>query len=208
MVEVQDIIPINFEEDVIDRLKIKLVNRDNYKDTLDKIPHKFLADDLILTYWINLSNKPDEYNMLLITNNLLAIWGIDDFTLKDTALGKAEKEEPYSLQKLDIFSEKTDKDFMAYVLTNNSRLYGASVIAYPLMLPYICTRYFNSDEFYLIPSTIHEFILLPKEMVKKNIFWINYIIKEINRNIVDSKDVLSDHLYKYSFNDDMLKSLF
>lgn len=207
MIQVPEIIPINFDEDVIDRLRIKLVNRNNYKDTLDKIPHKFLADDLILTYWINLSNKPDEYNMLLITNDLLAIWEIDDFTLKDTALSKTEKEEPYSLQKLYNFLEITDKDSMAYVLTNNSRLNGASVIAYPLVLQYICNRYFNSDVFYLIPSSIHEFILLPKEMVKKNIFWLNYIIKEINRNVVDSKDVLSDHLYKYSFNDNILKSL-
>ncbi|HAV89886.1 MAG TPA: hypothetical protein DCW44_01220 [Eubacterium sp.] len=82
-----------------------------------------------------------------------------------------------------------------FVLTNSIKLYGASCIAYKDCLKEFATEH-GTDEVYIIPSSVHEVILIPN-MGYMNPREINTMIEQINITEVEPTDVLSNHIYKY-----------
>ncbi|MGN1023070.1 MAG: DUF5688 family protein [Lachnospiraceae bacterium] len=81
------------------------------------------------------------------------------------------------------------------VLTNRANLYGAAVVFYPGLLKSLSDVVGGS--FYLIPSSVHEMILLPGENLLVPVAEVNEMIRDINRSDVAPKDILSETLYRY-----------
>ena len=78
------------------------------------------------------------------------------------------------------------------ILTNSRKTYGACSILYPGVLERMAEQ-LNGD-FYLIPSSVHEFLLLPKEQDRGE-DELREMILEVNRTEISPEEVLSDHLY-------------
>lgn len=82
-----------------------------------------------------------------------------------------------------------------YILQNKQGINGATVMAYEGLLPQLYEKLGRG--FYVIPSSIHEVLLLPEtkgvneEMVRKIIF-------QTNRKHVKPEERLSDSLYYYN----------
>ena len=51
-------------------------------------------------------------------------------------------------------------------------------------------------DFYVIPSSVHEVILVPKK--KSSASKLNDILNDVNKNNLDPVEMLSDHIYEYS----------
>ena len=88
-------------------------------------------------------------------------------------------------------SEKSDSLF---VLTNREQYLGASVLLRGDYLEKIADA--MDEDFYIIPSSIHEILILrydesidPCELVR--------VIRDVNANVVEEQEVLSDSLYRY-----------
>ncbi|MDD5850097.1 MAG: DUF5688 family protein [Firmicutes bacterium] len=88
-----------------------------------------------------------------------------------------------------------EQDQGLLVLTNRVNLYGAAVVFYPGLLKSLADAVGGS--FYLIPSSVHEMILLPGESLLVPVAEVNEMIRDINRADVAPKDVLSETLYRY-----------
>jgi hypothetical protein len=90
------------------------------------------------------------------------------------------------------------------VLTNKSRLFGAVCIIYPdLLKDFACAI---KSSFYVIPSSVHEVILVPSE----NTFEadeIRRMIKEINDTQVKPEEILSYSLYYFDKDKNKLLNL-
>ena len=86
-------------------------------------------------------------------------------------------------------------DTRLYVLSNPYRHFGASTILYDRVLEDI-SNLLNED-FYVLPSSIHEVIILPKSF-SPDLADINKMIIDINNTAVSHEEVLSDHAYYYS----------
>ena len=84
-------------------------------------------------------------------------------------------------------------DFMMYVLSNGENWLGSGVIAYPKILDMAAEKLGGS--FYIIPSSIHEVILLPASLIDPEP--VVSIIKEVNKSVVSPEERLSDNLYYY-----------
>ena len=89
-----------------------------------------------------------------------------------------------------------NKEFM-YILTNSIHQFGAAVLAYPNILE-MASRIIGED-FYLLPSSIHEVILIPKSK-SPDLKDLNEMINEVNETQVQEEEVLSDHAYYYEKN--------
>lgn len=85
-----------------------------------------------------------------------------------------------------------DTDKTLFVFTNELGINGAACILYPDILAKL-TAYFGSD-FYILPSSIHELLLLPgaDAFCREE---LNDIIREINLSQVPGEEMLSDHAY-------------
>ncbi len=89
-----------------------------------------------------------------------------------------------------------------YVLTNRKRIFGATCMLYSNKMKEIADRY--DCDLYILPSSIHEVILLPVRYSCDEDY-IRNMIAEINRTQVDLEDRLSDSLYYYDRMNDEIR---
>ena len=90
-----------------------------------------------------------------------------------------------------------------YVLTNESNSFGAGAMLYDGLIRQYA--YANDTDFYIIPSSVHEILLIPAE--KKDyvdIRELTCIVKEVNDTNVLDEEVLSYNIYYYSRQDNTI----
>ncbi len=81
-----------------------------------------------------------------------------------------------------------------YVLTNRQKLNGAIALFYPGLLSRLEEKFHGG--FYLIPSSIHEILLLA-ESEEAEAGELNQMVREVNESHVIPEEILSDHVYYY-----------
>ena len=88
---------------------------------------------------------------------------------------------------------EADSRIAMYVLTNTTGINGAGVILYPDVLKKVAEQ-LNTDTLYLLPSSVHEFMVLPE---CNSVADMKELVAEANHCAVASVDVLSDSVYRY-----------
>ncbi|MBA2214173.1 DUF5688 family protein [Sellimonas intestinalis] len=157
--------------------------------------------DLAVCYVVMISMENGQGNVK-IRNTHLATWGISEEELIAQAK-KNNLEQGYSLKRLDelarntLMGEETAnvntiEEGEMFVLTNKDICYGAAKL---LCEPALKTLSGGRD-FYILPSSLHEVILLP-EVSKVEKEDLNRMIREVNKTMVAEDDILSDHAYFY-----------
>lgn len=209
-----DIIPANFE-DAKENLVLKLdnvhnifVSKDDLQSKLRPLPLAYIADDLVLTCQLDFPAEDKNYiASVKINEDLLKLWGIDQSALLDAAIRNCNDKMPYTFNRLEDYLplQEEDANGMLWILSNTKTRYGASVVAYYGLLEHIANDCFDHEDLYLIPSSVHEFIVIPASIAEDlslnelhGVESINDTINSVNSTAVMDKDVLSDHLYKYS----------
>ena len=81
-----------------------------------------------------------------------------------------------------------------YVHTNESGYLGAAVILYSDVLKKEYERL--GENFYIIPSSIHEIIVVPESFGMNRIEMEN-MLRSINASDVREEEILSDYVYYY-----------
>lgn len=129
-----------------------------------------------------------------VNQGLLDEWeiGIDDLFLD--ALDNSKKKFPPVVKSIDNMVKElggpdisdSDLEVEMLVVTNEQRRFGASAILYCEDLP---------DEFYMLPSSIHETIILPMKRSRVTECGFTEIVKSINDTEVDERERLSYNIY-------------
>ena len=188
-----------------DKIVYKVVNYRSNEKLLEQVPHKRILD-LAVVFYCLLDNEYGRSATALIYNNNLKNWNvtIDDVykaALKNTPdlLHSKISSMAALFEKcgVNVDGEEVDlKDYVPsdmYVLTNESKLNGAACILYENVL-YDFAQKLGAD-LYILPSSVHEVILLPKLSMFEKDELVN-MVKEVNTEGVAA--VLSDHVYEYN----------
>lgn len=85
-------------------------------------------------------------------------------------------------------------DTPLYVLTNESRLFGAAAIVDKKVLESFAKE--HGSGFYIIPSSIHEVLLFLSEDLNVG-ERLAEMVHEVNSTEVSPEEVLSDHVYYF-----------
>lgn len=187
-------------ESVKERLFIQVVGRDRNEAFLNEIPHTVMGD-LAVVYRV-MVEASDGISSFLITNRMVNEYGVSVEQLHADALVSTQNvlpaEEPMNLSDFlgplfDLHVDETHGGFDLYVCSNKTRMNGASVIFYPGYLEKAAEKLGGS--FYILPSSIHEVLLLND--ISRPAKDCQQIVQDINRSVVDPKDVLSDSIYFY-----------
>lgn len=187
----------------------KLVNTAKNKELLEDVPHvEFLDLSVVFQYLIQ--NEHFGTASILIHNAHLKLWDVSVEDLYQVADANTQRLQGYELRsmidairdllEMDAIGEAADIEYMEehadnlpmYVLSNKNRVGGASCILYDGLLADFATAIGGS--FYVIPSSIHEVLLLPADN-KDEQEEIKAMIKEINDTQVRTEEILSDSLY-------------
>lgn len=190
-----------------DKIVYKVVNYRSNEKLLEQVPHKRILD-LAVVFYCLLDNEYGRSATALIYNNNLKNWNvtIDDVykaALKNTPdlLHSKISSMAALFEKcgVNVDGEEVDlKDYVPsdmYVLTNESKLNGAACILYENVL-YDFAQKLGAD-LYILPSSVHEVILLPKLLMFEKDELVN-MVKEVNTEGVAADEVLSDHVYEYN----------
>ena len=190
-----------------DKIVYKVVNYRSNEKLLEQVPHKRILD-LAVVFYCLLDNEYGRSATALIYNNNLKNWNvtIDDVykaALKNTPdlLHSKISSMAALFEKcgVNVDGEEVDlKDYVPsdmYVLTNESKLNGAACILYENVL-YDFAKKLGAD-LYILPSSVHEVILLPKLSMFEKDELVN-MVKEVNTEGVAADEVLSDHVYEYN----------
>ena len=96
---------------------------------------------------------------------------------------------------VDENSEESFSDSVPmYVLSNQRRVEGAACMLYPNLVRDFAEAVGSS--FYIIPSSVHELLLLPTAHLEES-SEIKNMIREINDTQVSTEEILSYSLYLY-----------
>ena len=192
-----------------ENILIKLVNFEKNKEILEDVPYvKFY--DLAIIFVVAVSDFMHEYATILIHNQHLSFWNINEDELYQIAMKNTPNLLPYRLEPMDKLLESFDDslpllfDTKMYVLTNSIKIHGASCLTYPALLQTLAKEL--NDDLLIIPSSIHELLILPLTDASKEYSLLDYheMIQEVNETQLTDDEVLTDHVYLYLQSTDKL----
>jgi len=141
---------------------------------------------------------------IAIRDSLLETWHISEEEVKRVAEENTPRLKPAHLmpikdvmteligQEMGVFPEKASR---MYVLTNEIHMHGATCLAYPGMEKVIADTV--GENFVVLPSSVHEVIILAEVNNSMGIGEIEQMIKDINESQVPKEKWLGEHPYQY-----------
>ena len=192
----------------------KLVNAEQNKGLLEKIPHRDFLDLAVVYYAVARDHTKEESGTILIHNGHMEIWGQEEEDLYQTALMNMRADGEADLITLETIIKRiagitfpkkdgnASHDTDMYILTNRHRRFGAAEILDKKTLRTIADKV--GDGFIVLPSSLHETIILPPKDAKKY-DGLAKMVREVNDTQVDREERLSYHVYVYSRDEDTLE---
>ena len=208
------------KEECLDTSKLKdkvffsLINAEQNRELLNTVPHREF-EDLAIVYRWNIGAGSDGVYTNLVDNDLAKKEGLTENDLYNAANKNTKELFPVLVKNMNEFiseimfgdselsgeMEEEFKEVMMetqdersmYVITNESKLFGATSMLYEETL-YELAEKIGSD-LYILPSSIHEVIAVSADFGSPD-EWAE-MVYEINMDQVDINDRLSNQVYCY-----------
>ena len=194
---------------VKDKIAAKLINTEQNKEYLEDKPHTDIAD-LSAVYYIELGSDSSGTMSTVITSGLLSQYDITVEELHKIAVQNIGPKARFC-SMFEILTElMNDKlpsdapgmtDDMIFVLSNSNKVNGASMLLCPTVMDMISEKV--GKGFYLLPSSIHETLIVP-DNPDMEVDSLASMVKEVNATEVSKEEQLSDHVYRYDYDNHSL----
>ncbi len=224
--EKQDLSKINADsiqnfEHIKKNIGFRLVNAQRNEKRLKDMPYRTVLD-LAVTYGIHVGELKDTVCSVSVTEKMRKTWCVTEEMLYKLALQNTPKQnrgivkplapvlkglcgcgdgdgadaKTFSYRDFDITVSEGSKSLPLYIATNKSGIHGASTILFPDFMDKVGSLLGN---FFILPSSIHETLLLPADDETKPQGLLE-IVYNVNRNIISEEEILSDNVYHYDVN--------
>lgn len=208
------------KEECLDTSKLKdkvffsLINAEHNRELLNTVPHREFEDLAIVYRWNIGSDSMGTYTNL-VNNDLAEKEGLTENDLYNAANKNTKELFPVLVKNMNeviseiIFGdselsgemEKEFKEVMMetqdersmYVITNESKLFGAASMLYEEPLHELAEKI--GSDLYILPSSIHEVIAVSADFGSPD--ELAEMVYEINMDQVDINDRLSNQVYCY-----------
>ncbi len=174
----------------------QMVNKERHRDSLKERPYEDWQD-LAITYYCELGDDRSFGAAARMTYALLDQLGVPEETLRADAW-KNTLEREAVIQPLSCVLEAMGGpgygESPLYLLSNREMVNGAIAAAYPGTCQKAGALF--GRNYFLIPSSIHEFLLLPDDG-DMDARMLDQMIAAINESHVRPQEVLADHAYYY-----------
>lgn len=181
------------KEKFMENIFFQIINTEKNKTLLLEVPHREYLDlSIIYRYAVNISDN----DIATTTINYILM---DEFKLTEEELYEAAYKNTRRILEPKVVSPGFPGFFM---ITNDQNIFGANGILYKDIIAKEAKK-LNTDV-YLIPSSIHEFLIQPVSNTLKPKD-LKEIIKDANENVIGPEDYLSDSLYIYKLGTDTIE---
>lgn len=188
-------------------IRARLVNTERNRGRLEKAPHRGFLD-LSLEYYADMPGAfPGRQVSIPIRDGHTRYWDVDEETLYRTAMENMEGADATAFECMDELlapcwdvEKEMKKELLKgcpmYVLGNKSRINGAVQMCSKDVMGRV-SGFFKQD-FWILPSSIHEVILLPAGEYGEDAEELAGIVKDVNDTQLAPEEILSYHVYRYS----------
>ena len=208
------------EEDVKDKLFIRVSSAEANKEVLENAPHQ-LKEDLAITYHVAVGKDQDGLSSMFIKNDLLEQYGISAEQLHEDAMKSSPRvmvpevssigaliDEMY--QKNILMLTPDEREMLQetlqessemptfFVVTNTERIDGAGVIFYPEFMDNMGELLGN--DFFILPSSIHQMLVFPDDG-QVDAEMLRDMVKEVNATQVAPAERLTNDVYHFDTKD-------
>lgn len=178
-------------EKVKDKLHIKLINAEKNKEYLKDKPFIQILD-LAAAFYIRVrSNEIGEGNIMIL-NNHAKMWNVTAEMLYEIA---KENEHATITDIADFMAKYTETDNpkgVQYIISNTKKRNGAG--AFIADIDKLKERF---KKFYILPSSIHEVLLIPENRCQLSKTDLDDLVKNVNIT-VSPDERLADHAYYFN----------
>ena len=199
-------------------LIVKLIHHDKNAGLLEYTPHRDFMD-LAVVYCLFFESVNHCLASAVISYDNMKAWNVSEEELHAAAMENAVRLLPPSLSSMDQLVCEISLDGIIensspyeagtpthmniaqqplpapmYILTNRKKYLGAASLLYPQILERF--QLYIRGGFYLLPSSIHEVILIPKKTGIDPLYLRN-MVRDINRISTPTEEILSDEIYEY-----------
>ena len=196
-------------EKVKDKILPRVINIHTNKDYIQNKVYKYIkGTDMVITYNIMVDSDENGVSSVAITKELAKYWKVKQTDIIDVAMNNLKKE-AFTLQTLPEYGmslmfgieaknykieDLKDKTLIenGLILSNKNGTFGAMHILNKELLAEISKV---AGEIYILPSSVHEVILIPKEPAKLES--LRNMVKQTNEEQVELKDRLTDSVLEF-----------
>lgn len=190
-------------EKVQDRICFRLIGQAGNEELLRDIPYVEFLDMAICFFYAYKGNELGE-GSILIHNSHMKMWECSVADLMGLARRNTPALFPWQCCTMEevireIIDRERQGELLAEevpmkVLSNRQRMNGAACLIYPEVLEGLAEE--CKTDLYILPSSIHETILLA-DSGKERPGELKSMIIQVNRTQVAPEEVLTDSLYRY-----------
>jgi len=185
-------------------LRVKIINTDSNRELLKDVPNREFLDLSIVAY-CDVSDMCKTTATILVKKDHINIWDVTEAEVLNTAYDNTKKSGAVISNIFEVLKSNIDCSFNSdteadmYILSNKEALLGAVALTYDDLLDEFISNLSQEKNggVYILPSSIHEVILLPEKDVSDPEY-LNSIIASVNEESLETEDILSGHAYYYS----------
>ena len=207
--------------EIRDKILFRVINRGLNEEELMHMPHVEIGDFAVGFQWV-VDTDDRRLGSVRVTDEQAESWGVTTDELTKLAVENSARDVPPVLKSIEevlheivrdnggsfcglteseLKESSSEQEFPMYVLTNSRSHMGASAL---LALPFLDEfRERIGEDFWILPSSIHEVILVPVSKVEDRAK-LCAMVREINETQVPPQEVLSDEVYSYGEFEDMM----
>ena len=188
---------------VKDNIFVRLINVENVRPNS---VYRTVADNLALIPYILINKDKNGFSSAAIMEDMLDMYGRSEDEIIDAAIENSENVLPSVSMSLMEALDMEDDGMPLRLVSNDTKTNGASAIFYPGKAKEVADRYYDGEDYYIIPSSVNEVLTLPKDG-SFNAIDIANMIKNVNseEGCVGPGEWLSDDVYSYDYENDEIR---
>ena len=208
-----DTMSVLSKENILNSTYLMVVNAKSNQKLLADTPHYFIAEgELAVIPRLNISIT-EKSGFIIIKNDLLPKLQMTGDEILQVAKINTSEQNLFEINSLlsetmqamtdngediaddfsDFFTESTPK---AFVVTNKDKKLGACCLACPEVIGTAIEK--MGFDCYILPSSIHEVILIEKKGNADEIEELRDMVNQVNRQNVPAAEILSDKVFVYN----------
>lgn len=208
-----DTMSVLSKENILNSTYLMVVNAKSNQKLLSETPHYYIAEgELAVIPRLNI-NITEKSGFIIIKNDLLPKLQMTGDEILQVAKINTSSQNLFEINSLlsvtmqemtdngediaddfsEFFTENTPKTF---VITNKDKKLGACCLACPEVIGTAVEK--MGFDCYILPSSIHEVILVEKRGGSEDLEYLRDCVKQVNRQSIPAAEILSDKVFVYN----------
>ena len=209
-----DAMSVLSKENILNSTYLMVINAKSNQKLLSETPHYFIAEgELAVIPRLNISIEDGKTGTIIIKNDLLPKLQMTGDEILQIAKLNTAGQNLFEINSLlsvtmqmmtdngediandfsEYFTESTPK---AFVITNKDKKLGACCLACPEVIGTAIEK--MGIDCYIIPSSIHEVILVEKGGESEDLEYLRECVRKVNRESIPAAEILSDKVFQYN----------